>query len=196
MRWCVDWIRLLWGVIPSAAWGGGEATARGDSVFFGRKSLAQLVSKDRSVKLKWEVSFCWVWRLTTTEDECILKTKVSLRQQINPVFLFWTLHCAPVERAVAQQVWHAYCIWVFTSAEKKKLPSQHRVSRVSLLETAESLTHVFFWPINMCDHQSGTDPMIRLEKYLCIIYCVSVWFHPRAQSHTAFVDIEEEQRKH
>lgn len=49
-----------------------------------------------------------------------------------------------------------------------------------------------FDQINMCDYQSSHDPMIRLEEYLCSIYCVSVWFQLGEQSHTLFVNTEEE----
>lgn len=36
--------------------------------------------------------------------------------------------------------------------------------------------------------------MIRLEGCLCRIYCVSVWFPPRGQSHTSFVNREEHRK--
>lgn len=180
MCWCVDWIRLLWGVIPSAAWGGDEAKPRrgrvcrvrtvGISVFL-KTDLLNWSRRWASFGCDFlphlKISGCWKQKGTHTVTD---KSRLSVLSIVLLCSEQWLSRFGKLNASERSQA---------------QMRSQHNVSRVSLLQQPELWVMVFD-QINMCDYQSSHDPMIRLEEYLCSIYCVSVWFQPGEQSHTLF----------
>lgn len=119
------------------------------------------------------------------EDDCAQKPKVNMykrpTQHINPVFVFElsiVLLCSQQWPGRFGMLSASVCLRV------QRPPSQRRVSRVSLLVTAQTLSHGFSANQYVYDHHSSPDLMIRLEGHLCSIYCVSIWFQPRGKSHS------------
>lgn len=105
------------------------------------------------------------------ESECVQRPT----QHINPVFVFQLSFCA--SSCVASGCSAGLACWIHPAVLLVQSPA-----RVSRLGNGPNSLVMPFQPINMYDHQSSPDLMIRLEGHLCSIYCVGIWFQPRGRS--------------